>query len=352
MQDLKPILTIAIPTYNRSSQLEELYSDFLSKIVFDYKDYVEIIVLDNSDAEIAKYNKMIFPNKSVRYLKNEINVGFSGNIINCVKEANGKFLWLISDDDYVDYDSFCKFIEYLNGLRNLSIKCVMLPFINKNFLGDKYICNTPIEWGVEKLTSLSDMIINGEKLPFILFSSAVIRLEEIECSLLDRIEVEYHDNDYMQIALYFELIGISSRVLFYDYNLQTYNNIYEIRFNLKSMRSSYQTIVNRVCKKNSKFKMNKIINRDNYRWLGWSFWSYIQLISMPDARDNRNELILAVLKSYSIKNIALSLMFYLPASLLRKVYIIIFSIKSARRNKKITFNEVKLKVNQMNNVGK
>jgi hypothetical protein len=346
------ILTVAIPTYNRHEQLKSLHQSFLARVDDVLRDDVEIIVLDNSDEDVALHNANIFTDTSVNYFWNEINIGFSGNVLNCVKRATGHYLWIISDDDDVHFDSFSKFVDYLLNLRDDEIKFIMLPFEGKNFLGEKRTCNTSTEWNVHDPTTVTELISNGCKLPFVLFSSVVVCLDHFDRSMLDAIRDKYQDNAYMQIAVFLKIIGMNTKVFFYSDSLQTYNYSYEMRFNMESMRNSYRTLIKDVCQKDPKLEPDKIMLRDDWRWLGWSLWSYIGLVSIPGEKENRSALISSVYKSSSIKNIVLSLMFFVPAGILRKIYICVYSFKCAYRNGDLSFSNIKKNMAVMNNIGK
>ena len=70
------ILSIAIPTYNRSSNLQTLYEDFIGIVEKKCSGNIEIIICDNSDKKDAKRNQNIFSQTSIRYFKNKKNIGF------------------------------------------------------------------------------------------------------------------------------------------------------------------------------------------------------------------------------------------------------------------------------------
>ncbi len=94
-----PLLTIAIPTYNR---LEKLKIS-LNKIL-DYTkghDEIEIFVSDNASTDGTKeYVKDVQKeNSNLKYYRNIANLGLDGNFLNCFRKAQGKYLWMLSDDD-------------------------------------------------------------------------------------------------------------------------------------------------------------------------------------------------------------------------------------------------------------
>lgn len=99
---MEPLLTIAIPTYNRCTYLERsLY--YLKDQVNEASDRVEIIISDNcsNDATSEIVNKYKKQGIAISYIKNETNIGVDRNIVQCYKQAKGKFVWIMGDDDYL-----------------------------------------------------------------------------------------------------------------------------------------------------------------------------------------------------------------------------------------------------------
>ena len=95
---MRPELTIAIPTYNRAEELRGCL-----KRVFEYskRKSIEILVSDNASSdntmEVVKELQEIHP--EMLYFRNDENLGFDGNFLNCFERASGKYIWLLSDDD-------------------------------------------------------------------------------------------------------------------------------------------------------------------------------------------------------------------------------------------------------------
>jgi abequosyltransferase len=95
----QPLLTIAIPTYNRSRYLRELLSALHDQVVREPQ--VELIISDNASpddtpAVVAEFQEQGLP---VRYLRNPENIGADGNFLQCFEQARGKYFWLFGDDD-------------------------------------------------------------------------------------------------------------------------------------------------------------------------------------------------------------------------------------------------------------
>lgn len=95
---MKPQLTIAIPTYNRDTKLSEC----LNRVIEYSKGLdIEIIVSDNAstDKTTDVVKKIRENNPEIRYYRNDENLGFDGNFLNCFERAEGEYVWLLSDDD-------------------------------------------------------------------------------------------------------------------------------------------------------------------------------------------------------------------------------------------------------------
>ena len=98
-----PLLTIAIPTYNRSACLGELLA-MLAAQNLDTQSEVEIIVSDNASSDdteavvaaITQTGKL-----HLRYHRHPENIGANPNFAFCYKAARGRYFWLFSDDDLI-----------------------------------------------------------------------------------------------------------------------------------------------------------------------------------------------------------------------------------------------------------
>lgn len=113
MLNKSPILSVCIPTYNGGNRIK--YSLDALILALKGRDDVEVIVSDNSSDDntqevLLSYKK----EKSVSVYRNNINLGFNGNIKRIVREyAKGSYCWIIGDDDILDYDALEKIIPIL-----------------------------------------------------------------------------------------------------------------------------------------------------------------------------------------------------------------------------------------------
>lgn len=94
-------LTIAIPTYKRNNLLNKALLNLLDARVRDFS--AEVLVFDNQSpdpvyASIPADVRDAF-GPSLKVVTNPHNVGPSANIVRCMENAEGEWLWILSDDD-------------------------------------------------------------------------------------------------------------------------------------------------------------------------------------------------------------------------------------------------------------
>lgn len=111
----RPLLTIAIPTYNRANYLRGLLSTIFDQLVA--QPTVELIVSDNasSDETPAVIEEFEKRGLKLRYLRNEINIGADANFLQCFEQSTGKYLWLLGDDDIVVPGGFSKILSLIEA---------------------------------------------------------------------------------------------------------------------------------------------------------------------------------------------------------------------------------------------
>jgi glycosyltransferase involved in cell wall biosynthesis len=96
----KPLLTIAIPTYNRAHLLDLCLSRILDQ-VRSSREEIEVLVSNNASTDDTKATVMRFISlySELQYSENEYNRGPDYNIAKCFKLARADYVWIFSDDD-------------------------------------------------------------------------------------------------------------------------------------------------------------------------------------------------------------------------------------------------------------
>lgn len=102
----QPLLTIAIPTYNRATYLDlclKRISEEIAGLSEDQRGLVKIYVSDNASTDdatpkvIAQYQGMWAG--AFEAVRNPVNVGPDKNIAQCYDSAVTPYVWIMGDDD-------------------------------------------------------------------------------------------------------------------------------------------------------------------------------------------------------------------------------------------------------------
>ncbi len=94
------LLTIAIPTFNHHEYLRNQ----LNRLIPQLSEQINLVIIDNnSDPNIVEYLDTIkIDIKSLVIIQNERNIGADENIFKCLKYCKTKWLWILSDNDYIN----------------------------------------------------------------------------------------------------------------------------------------------------------------------------------------------------------------------------------------------------------
>ncbi|MEO0454857.1 MAG: glycosyltransferase family A protein [Verrucomicrobiota bacterium] len=142
-----PLLTIAIPTFNRAEHLSALLSALCQELV-DWTA-VEIVVSDNSSTDDTSQVASSFKDQFARfyYFKHKENVGMDGNFLGLAEVSSGHFLWTLCDDDLI-------FSGALNRVLQILRVELDLDFLQLNYsLYDSKIIECKKESGIQLQTN-------------------------------------------------------------------------------------------------------------------------------------------------------------------------------------------------------
>lgn len=103
----KPFFSIAIPTYNRASDLQFAIYCILNQSFSDF----EIVISDNCSTDNTKEIIGKLKDKRIHYYRNEKNISFAQNVKEVVRHAKGEYVFLHGDDDLVIYKDSLKKIH-------------------------------------------------------------------------------------------------------------------------------------------------------------------------------------------------------------------------------------------------
>lgn len=95
-----PLLTIAIPTYNRADCLELLLTTLQRELV-GLEGRVAVVICDNASADRTPEVMAAFARSwhGTRLLRQEKNLGMDGNFCACAEAVDSPYFWMLGDDD-------------------------------------------------------------------------------------------------------------------------------------------------------------------------------------------------------------------------------------------------------------
>jgi hypothetical protein len=100
---MSPLLSLCFPTYNRACLLDGALRAALSQLTPAMHDQVEVVVLDNASPDqtpaVVQGAQADFPHARLRHVRRPHNIGPDANFCDAPHQAQGKFLYLLSDDD-------------------------------------------------------------------------------------------------------------------------------------------------------------------------------------------------------------------------------------------------------------
>lgn len=106
----KPFFSIVVPTYNRASDLQFVLYCVLRQSFSDY----EIVISDNCSTDNTENIVNKLKNKKIRYFRNKKNIGMIPNQKKAIGYAEGEYVFLHGDDDFLLYsDSLQKIYKEL-----------------------------------------------------------------------------------------------------------------------------------------------------------------------------------------------------------------------------------------------
>ncbi|MBN3033565.1 MAG: glycosyltransferase family 2 protein [Candidatus Saganbacteria bacterium] len=114
----QPLLSICIPTYNRAETLQEAVASILAQAAEVKAGDFEVLISDNAstDSTDAVIDKIKASTKlTVKYFKNEKNVGMDNNFQLLVGRALGRYIWLLGSDDLLAPGALKSVLRELEG---------------------------------------------------------------------------------------------------------------------------------------------------------------------------------------------------------------------------------------------
>ena len=102
-----PLVTIAIPTFNRASWLKDCVLSALSQT---YQRF-EVVVSDNASTDETQEVLRQFTDRRLRVVRQKVNIGLLPNWNACIAAARGEYIVFVPDDDRIPYWMIARFVE-------------------------------------------------------------------------------------------------------------------------------------------------------------------------------------------------------------------------------------------------
>ena len=119
-------LSICIPTYNRKEKILRQLSKVVPQLSKYDSDEIEIIVSDNSSSDgTSDALSKIKEEYGIKLYEQTSNLGLVGNLYFLFDNAQGEYIWFLSDDDLVDDNAVSNIME--------AISCSSKDFYLLNF---------------------------------------------------------------------------------------------------------------------------------------------------------------------------------------------------------------------------
>ncbi len=148
-----PILTIAIPTYNRAHILAEM----LSQLQFSIKGFegqVEVIISDNCSSDdtpqvVEKWIAQQDSELAIRSIRQKENIGVSRNIVFLLYESTSDYFVFLGDDDQFAPESLPRVLTLLSEIRPVAmIQAICSAHARKSVAG-KIDFGQALDWFYE-----------------------------------------------------------------------------------------------------------------------------------------------------------------------------------------------------------
>jgi abequosyltransferase len=155
----KFLLTIAIPTLNRSNYLKGLLLNIFSQIEgSNLENIVQVLVVDgNSSDNTQNMIRELQKKRNIKYHRRKKRMGIDRDILKCVELTEGQYCWLFSDDDRLSDGALITLLKKLKYHKEVTgCFCNRMPF---NFKMEKRVSEVKL-WPGEIINA--DRIYNNK----------------------------------------------------------------------------------------------------------------------------------------------------------------------------------------------
>lgn len=131
------LLSIVIPTYNRALLLKRALNSLIA-----YKgDDIEIIVQDDCSPDNTSEIVKSINDSRIRYYRNDVNLGLAPNIIDILNRVTGKYVYYITDDDFLFPDAIEKIKKFIIDYDPIAFTSDIITYFEKTHVATNFSCS-------------------------------------------------------------------------------------------------------------------------------------------------------------------------------------------------------------------
>ena len=155
-KNAQPLLSICVPTFNRSESLKSLFK-VLSAVKKDHQDIIEVCVSNNCSTDdtanvIAEWKNLL----NIKDITQDENIGCMRNCVAVTSISSGRWVLIMGDDDSINTNNFTKLLETLHTSAANWVFCG----VGDSF-GNEYLLGDLIEGCLDKKAMQKEMIRAG-----------------------------------------------------------------------------------------------------------------------------------------------------------------------------------------------
>jgi glycosyltransferase involved in cell wall biosynthesis len=115
VDEIRPFLSICIPTYNRINKLKKLILNILNSPLQD----IEVVVVNNASTDNTLEVLSPIKDRRLSIYSNEVNVGGMRNVIMSLSKSSGVYTLFCLDKDWIEIANLSRFMETLSEQKNI-----------------------------------------------------------------------------------------------------------------------------------------------------------------------------------------------------------------------------------------
>lgn len=150
------LLSVYVPTYNRAALLSQSLRAILGQITPEMAGTVEVVVADNASPDdtpaVVAQAQSDFPHVALRSVRRPENIGCDANFTDSPNQTQGRFVYMVSDDDILLPGAVAKLLELISRFPGFDAFC----------LNVRQFRDSPDEEGKSQAYTLeADQIVSG-----------------------------------------------------------------------------------------------------------------------------------------------------------------------------------------------